>query len=80
MRADPKKWEFNAKGGRWSKNLEMKGGEKKRMWVAVGKKKKRENSSGKRASSTEQWERRAVLIRVAKWDVTICLLLFFIRT
>lgn len=38
------------------------------------------NSSGKWASSAEQWECGAVLIRVARWEMTICLLLFFIRT
>lgn len=37
------------------------------------------NSSGKRASSLEQWECTTVLIRVARWEMTICLLLFFIR-
>lgn len=70
-------------------NVEMKGVEKKRMWVALGRKKKGwrreerkeiENSSGKRASSVEQWECIAVLIRVARWEMTICLLLFFIRS
>lgn len=66
----------------------MKGSEKKRMVGGTGKqdKKKKKNlekrnkSSGNRASSVEQWECIAVLIRVAKREMTICLLLFFIRT
>lgn len=64
----------------------MKGSEKKRMVGGIGKQdkkknlEKRNNSSGNRASSVEQWECIAVLIRVAKREMTICLLLFFIQT
>ena len=78
---------------RRDENLQMKGSENTRMCMVGGtlreerekKKKKKtsrelENSSGKHASSAEQWERVAVLISVARWEMTICLLLFFIRT
>lgn len=46
----------------------------------IERERKRKSSSGKRASSAEQCECTAVLIRVARWEMTICLLLFFIRT
>ena len=62
---------------RW-KGLKGRGWECGRWVVGCnGKEKKgwrgRENSSGKRASWVEQWECIAALIRVARWEMTICL-------
>lgn len=67
---DQEKWDPEDGGGReidWRSGCGW-------HWEGRGK-----NSSGKRASSLEQWESTVVLIRAARWEMTICLLLFFIR-
>ena len=75
-RALEKESEFGDERGWKEEDVGGTGREEKRL----ESERERENSSGKRASSVEQWECIAVLIRVARWEMTICLLLFFIRT